>query len=209
VAQENTLGVSCSEEGCAETVVASVEERPLCRRHFLAFSYRALESIDAKIVESEFHENHGEATGRLLEECMRHAADIACAPVAPANIEKAQVLDVLLWASELHARLRRSARVPARIPILVRSEAPERPWEEKTQTELLSRHGFQFACRHEINPSDKLICIRLDNGWRTEARVAWTQRKDSGEILAGLEFLTDANFWALGGGAQESTAPKR
>ena len=49
---------------------------------------------------------------------MRGAADIACNPAPPSNLERARVIDVLLWASELHGRLRRSPRVPAQIPVL-------------------------------------------------------------------------------------------
>ena len=189
---------SCKWEACAESAIASVEERPLCRRHFLTFSYGRLDSISSQIRTPEFHAVHAESAGRFLEECMRHAADIACAPEAPGNLEKAQVLDILLWASELHGYLRRGPRVPANIPISLRSESAERPWEEKTETKQLSRHGLQVILQQSLKINDVLICTRQDNGWRTEARVVWTRRKTSGETEAGLEFLSDENFWGLG-----------
>lgn len=198
----------CSEVRCAESATTLLDGRPMCRKHFLAHAYRYLASVDAQIADAEFHEGRGELAGRLLEEYMRHAADIACAPVAPGNLERAQVLDVLLWASELHGRLRRSPRVRARIPILVRCESLDKPWEEKTETELLSRHGFQFTCRHELEIHQTLLCVRLDKGCQIEARVVWTRRKASGEITAGLEFLADENFWTLETDAREPAAPR-
>jgi hypothetical protein len=187
--------VKCSADGCSDEVVASVENRSVCRKHFLVDAYRQLESISAQIQEPRFHESHGEAAGRFLEDCMRHAADIACASVPPSNLERAQVLDVLLWASELHGRLRRSPRVRARMAVKLCSEAQR--WEEAVETQLLSRHGFQLTCRHELNLEDAVICERLDNGWRAESRVVWIRRKESGETEAGFEFMKDENFWGI------------
>jgi len=194
-------------EGCADRTIGSLDGRPLCRKHFLSSSYKTLETISAQIREAQFQERNAEAAGRLLEQCMRFAADIACAPEVPSSIERAQTLDLLLWASELHGRLRRSARVPARIPVLLRSETADRPWEEKSDTELLSRHGAQLVCHHEVNIDDRLICVRLDNGWRAEARVVWFRLRQSGEIEIGLEFLTNENFWGLENGATTSPSP--
>jgi hypothetical protein len=194
----------CSTDECVEEAVASAEERALCRKHFLSYSYKRLEDISGRIHEAQFHERHSDAASHFLEDCMRDAADIACGADTPSNLERAQVLDVLLWASELHGRLRRGPRVPARLTIQLRSENPDKPWEEKTETQLISRHGAQVTCGHDVSTSDKLTCVRLDNGWRTEARVAWTSRKASGRLEVGLEFLTDKNFWGLGGGSSIS-----
>lgn len=187
----------CSESACTETAVVLIGEQRLCSKHFIERSYQQLESISAGMREASFDEKNAETSARRLEECMRGAADIACNAEPPSKLERARVIDVLLWASELHGRLRRSPRLPARIPILLRSEAPERPWEEKTETMVLSRHGMQVTCRSELRPGDVLTCVRLDSGKRVEARVAWTQRNPSGQTEAGLEFSRDENFWGI------------
>ena len=188
----------CSVQSCTGTAVGSVEERALCRKHFLAISYRRLEVIAAQMHQPQFDHAGAEAARRFLEDCIRYAADVACSPVVPDNLEKAQLLDILMWAAELHGYVRRGPRVPARIPILVRSEAPEKIWEEQTETVVLSRHGLQLVCRHELDVDDLLTCIRQDNGRRIEARVVWTRRKGSGEQEAGLEFSSEGSFWDLG-----------
>jgi hypothetical protein len=191
------VGERCGESGCPDAVVVLIRERWLCSKHFLNYSYQQLDKISSEMREPAFDESRAEATAQFLEACMRGAADIACRPVPLPNLEKARVIDVLLWASELHGRLRRSPRVLARIPVLLRSQTPDHPWEEKTETELLSRYGMHVCCRSEIRAGDALICVRLDNGRRVESRVAWTRRKATGEIEAGIEFPNEENFWGL------------
>lgn len=187
----------CTASACTEPAIVLIGENRLCSKHFIQQSYQKLETISAGMREQSFDEQNAEVSARQLEECMRGAADIACSPAPPSNLERARVIDVLLWASELHGRLRRSPRVPGRIPILLRSEAPDHPWEEKTETFILSRHGMQMACRSEIRPGDVMTCVRLDNGQRVEARVAWAQRNTGGGVEAGLEFTSDENFWGI------------
>jgi hypothetical protein len=188
----------CTSEACTQPAIASLEDRALCRTHFLAFSYRRLDNISAQIREAEFHSSHAERASRFLEDCMRYAADVACSPDLPSNLEKAQVLDVLLWASELHGYLRRGPRVPAQIPIHLRYDAPGKSWEESTETRTISRHGLLVILRRELQINDVLLCTRIDNGWHAETRVVWTRGKASGENEIGLEFLGDENFWGLG-----------
>jgi hypothetical protein len=203
------MSLKCAADGCAEATVASLDNQPVCRTHFVSGAYRHLESIAAQIHEPHFHTQHGESATQFLEQCMREATNIACASKLPGNLERAQLLDILLWASELYGRLRRGPRVPANIPILVRSEDQQNPWEEKTETRQLSVHGFSFVCRHELRESDALTCVRLDNGRRVEARVAWARLKDTGEIEAGVEFLTDEDFWGLEAGVAAPLFPAR
>jgi hypothetical protein len=201
------MSLKCASEACVEASVASLDELQVCRAHFLTGAYRHLESISAQISEPQFHSQHGELASRFLEQCMREATNIACAAELLNNLERAQILDILLWASELYVRLRRGPRVRVSIPILVRSEDAHKPWEEKTETRLLSVHGFCFLCRHELHSGDVLTCVRLDNGRRVGARVAWARVKDSGETEAGVEFVTDEDFWGMEAGVAMPVFP--
>lgn len=188
----------CSIEACAEMAIAFVEDIPFCYKHFLARSYERLEAIAAQIQDPKFHNRHAEATSRFLEDCMRSAADIASIAKSPTNLERARLLDILLWSSDLHGQLRRGPRVPACIAILLRSEMEDGGWEEKAETRLLSRHGAQIICRHGANTGDKLVCTRLDNGARASAQVIWVRRRGAGEFEMGIEFAGDVNFWNFG-----------
>ena len=164
------MALKCAAEGCLEAAVASLDERQVCRTHFVSGAYRHLESVAEQIQQPGFYSQRGELATRLLAQCMREVTNIACAAELPNNLERARLLDILLWASELYGRLRRGPRVRASIPILVRSEDEQKPWEEKADTVVLSVHGFCFFCRHELHSGDILTCIRLDNGHRADAR---------------------------------------
>jgi len=191
------VGGICAEPECAEVAVVSIEDRFVCRGHYVAHCYKRLETISQNVKDHQIGQEEAEAATRFLQDCMRSAADIASATQTPTNLQQAQVFDVLLWASELHGRLRRSPRRLARFPILLRSDIPGRVWEVRAQTQVVSRHGMRVICRAEVRAKDTLTCIRLDNGRRAEATVAWTNRNDSGECQAGLEFVRDENFWGL------------
>jgi hypothetical protein len=199
---------ACSEPNCAEAAFVSFADHSVCRTHYLTYCYKRLETIsqgvNAKNYTITFEE--AEISNRFLQECMRKAADFASSQELPNNLERAQVYDVLLWASELHGRLRRSPRKAAKFPILLRSEMPGRVWEVRTETQVVSRHGMSLTCNADIRAKDTLTCIRLDNGRRAEATVAWSNRNDSGAAEAGVEFLREENFWGLAWGAPDGTA---
>jgi hypothetical protein len=177
----------------------SLAEKSLCRAHYLALCYEQLESIAKRLGarHGDMTSEEADAAGRFLQDCMRSAADFAGSPQTPSNLEKAQVYDVLLWASELHGRLRRSPRKAVKFPIIVRSEMQGRAWEIRTDTQVVSRHGMRLTCHADIRPKDRVTCIRLDNGKRAEATVAWTKRLHSDAVEAGVEFPHEENFWGI------------
>jgi hypothetical protein len=181
----------------------SLGDRSVCRTHYLAYCYGRLEAISQSVGVRSYTmtQDEAETASRFLQDCMRTAADIASSAQMPSNLERAQVYDVLLWASELHGRLRRSPRKTAKFPVLLRSEMPGRVWEVRTETQVVSRHGMRLTCHADIRAKDTLTCIRLDNGRRAEATVAWAGRTDSGATEAGVELLREENFWGLVWGA--------
>ena len=191
------MPLKCTAEGCAALAIASLDENWVCRAHFLSEAYGRLESIASQVLEPDFHSRHGELATRFLEQCMREVANIACASELPNNLERAQLLDILLWASELYGRLRRGSRVRANIPMVIRSQDEHNPWEEKTETIQLSVHGFSFLCHHELRVNDALACTRLDNGRRAAGRVAWARSSASGGTEAGVEFMVQEDFWGM------------
>jgi hypothetical protein len=71
-------------------------------------------------------------------------------------------------------------------------------WEIAARPSRARHHSdFTFVCHHELRSGDALVCIRLDNGRRVNARVAWARSKDSRESEAGVEFIADEDFWGM------------
>ena len=76
-------------------------------------------------------------------------------------------------------------------------ETPGRPWQEESQTFLISRFGAMLECKNLVRPDDWLFVERLDTGSRARARMAWRSPGKAGSFCVGLEFLDAENFWGL------------
>ena len=136
-----------------------------------------------------------ESMQQFVEESARQATHIAHTVDDLDNLQRARLLDILLWAGELIRRLRRGPRKAAIVPIQLRSETPGRPWEEETKTRMLSRHGALVECHHPVQVGENLKVLRLDTRQEAQARVAWQRRKGSGGSEIGIEFTSSVELW--------------
>jgi PilZ domain-containing protein len=103
----------------------------------------------------------------------------------------------LVFAAELGRHVRRSPRTVTSIAIQVRSETSGQRWEEQTETRLISRYGALAKCQHYLEIGESLSVVRLDNGQKAVARVAWHVRNQDGQPKVGIEFPDCDNSWEL------------
>ncbi len=187
----------CSVPGCEQIAAASLHARPLCRKHFISTCRAELEAYDLRLKENRLGDVSPESAWRFVQECMRQADHIDQTAEDLDEFERDRLLDLLLGAAELGRHLRRSPRRVASIPIRVCSEKSDRPWEEETQTRVISRYGALVKCQHAVEADERIRVVRADNGRQAHARVAWHQRKGEGPPDVGIEFLDCDNFWEL------------
>lgn len=187
----------CSATGCERPVAALLQGRPFCRVHFIAQCYEQLEGCSPRLQERPFRDADAESLAGVISECMRQAAQLAQSAQDLDNLERAQLLDILLWSGDVRQRLRRGSRKAASVPIRLRSEKPGHPWEEETQTQMLSRHGAMVECEHVVETGENLHVTRLDTGQQAQARVVWQRRKESDRVEIGLAFPVSDNFWNI------------
>ena len=187
----------CSATGCQRPVAALFQGRPFCREHFIAQCYEQLEGCSPRLQERPFRAADAESLAGVISECMRQAAHLSQSAQGLDNLERAQLLDILLWAGDVGQRLRRGSRQAACVPIRLRSEKPGRPWEEETETRTLSRHGAMVVCEHDVETDENLYVTRLDTGQQTQARVVWQRRKEPARLEIGLAFPVTDNFWNM------------
>ncbi len=185
----------CSASGCERSAAASVQARALCREHFLSTCYEQLEQCTRRLQDQKSRDTVAEGVQQFLAECAKQATDMAQTAADLDNLQRAQLLDILLWVGDVSRRLRRSARKAVHIPVRLLSDKPGRTWEEDTHTQMLSRHGAQVECQHAVDLSEILQVTRLDTGQQASARVAWHRRRPSGRIEIGLAFADTENFW--------------
>ncbi len=186
----------CSVTGCDQLAATSLNARPLCRDHFISTCHAELEAYDRRLKENRLGDVSPESAWRFVRECMRQADHIDQSAKDLNELERERLLDLLLGAAELGRHLRRSPRRIATIPIRVCSEKPGQPWEEETETQLISRYGALVRCVHSVETDERIRIVRMDNGREAHARVAWHQRRE-GLPDMGIDFLDCDNFWEL------------
>ncbi len=140
--------LQCSFSGCERPAAGSLATRPLCREHFIITCYARLQASDEHMREQGFDDRAAESVSQLVHECVEQASNLAEKARDLSNLERARLVDILLWAARLGRRLRRSPRWVAALPIRVWSERPGGSWEEETETRVLSRYGALVECEH-------------------------------------------------------------
>src|SRR3989475_11197337 len=169
-----TEPVGCSVQGCEQPAAASLQIRSLCREHFLCTCQEQLEQC-RRWQEDRLSANHrtAESVRRFLTECSLQVADLALNGKELKSLERDQLLDILLRATDLSRQLRQRPRFAASIPVRLRREEPGCAWEEQTRTKHLSSGGALLECRHPLSPGDMLLVARTDTDRQAKAVVGW------------------------------------
>ena len=187
----------CSIEGCEKPVESSLMGEAFCREHFISAAYTRLDQYEEKRNSSPLSLFDAEAAHHFVRECTRHADELEHHAKDLDNLDRAKLLHILLSASELGRRLRRSSRRTQSIPVRLSSDKIGGTWEEDVETVLLSKHGASVRCNHAAKPGETLQLLRFDTGQKAEARVAWRQQLSKDDIRIGVEFVDVENFWGL------------
>ena len=97
---------------------------------------------------------------------------------------------------------RRSERVFYSIPLTVRGiDLLGQPFEERTATAVLSRHGCRYASKHHLPPNTWVTLEVAQGGelYNVRARVAWVQRPQSVRefFQVAVELESAGNIWGV------------
>ncbi len=189
--------VECSISGCLKPAAALFGGQFYCRGHFVSTSYERLDFCADLLSNRPFSDQTSEEMRKFIAECTQQAAKLSETASNLNNIERARLLDILFYASDIGSHMRRSPRKALAIPVRVFCNTPGRPWQEDTLTRSVSRFGGMLECQHTMKPDDVLVVEHLDSGRSVNARLAWSWRARSGTFVVGLEFVDRKNFWEL------------
>jgi hypothetical protein len=98
---------ACAVEGCSAAKVATLDNQALCLDHFLTKCYATLECFDRWRAQSshklakEPQTVSGEQVRAFLQACSGQALNVSLQCKEMTNLQRARLLDVLLWAGEL------------------------------------------------------------------------------------------------------------
>lgn len=112
---------SCSRIDCSRRAVTLLGEEHFCFDHFCRRCYELLERGDCPLPQPT--EDYGALAAllRRLEECAQRALEISLSEMELNNLDRARLLDILLWSGDVTTALRhKRGRTELR---LVREEA--------------------------------------------------------------------------------------
>jgi PilZ domain len=197
VAGMTTETENCSASGCWRVAIASLESHPLCRMHFIDSCEAELEAYQQRLRENRLGEVSPESARRFVNQCTQQADNIERGARDLVDSDRERLLNLIALAANLGRYLRRSPRKVTSIAVQVRSEKSGQRWEEKTETQAISRYGASLKCQRYLEIGESIRVERLENGRKADARVAWHLRKQDGQPKVGIEFLNCDNFWEL------------
>ena len=97
---------NCCESACHGAAATSLDQQALCLNHFLLRCYAQLEAVDPRGQRSREQRVDLAAMRAFIEECSHKALEVSLQSENLTNLERARLLDILLWASELFLVLR-------------------------------------------------------------------------------------------------------
>ena len=120
---------SCYRSDCSRPVVVTFRAEALCLDHFCTRCYEFLDGIDRRQPLNQAAPDSAVEHVLIADECARRALDICMSAPILNNLERARLLDILLWCGDI-ASAHRPKNVPAEF-----KDAPT-PYEKP----VLKRH---------------------------------------------------------------------
>jgi hypothetical protein len=90
----------CRYIACLEHGVTAFGDEDLCCDHFVLRSYEFLEQIDSERRKSNNDSCFATNLKESMNECLRGALEVSLKCEALSNLQKARLLDIMLWAGE-------------------------------------------------------------------------------------------------------------
>lgn len=103
---------NCSDDACHSAAATSLDQQALCLTHFFLRCYARLEAVDPRGRKPREDRVDLAAMRAFIEECSQKALEVSLHYENLTNLERARLLDILLWASELFLILRAPRVIP-------------------------------------------------------------------------------------------------
>jgi hypothetical protein len=101
----------CSAPGCHRPDVTALDLQPVCLSHFMAACYDRLDVLSKNLQASSGDEPIQESTLRFVQECPRLAIDISQKDPELTIQDRARLVEIVFWATQMGRQLRRDSRV--------------------------------------------------------------------------------------------------
>ena len=109
--------LECHSIGCLQPPAGLLEGYFYCRGHFIVTCYAKLEYCSDLLRNRTFSEETFEAIRRFIGECTQQTARLSETARDLNSFERARLLDILFYASDIGSHMRRSPRKTLTIPV--------------------------------------------------------------------------------------------
>ncbi len=106
---------SCHRSGCSRPVTTTFRQEALCLDHFCSRSYEILHALDKRNQLNPSSQTTTAEQLQIADECARRTLDICMSKMLLNNLDRARLLDILLWCGDVVSS-RNVAALPAELP---------------------------------------------------------------------------------------------
>jgi hypothetical protein len=99
--------IECSVQGCRRPGIAAVEKQPVCFTHFMTVSFEKLELLSENIQELWLDGPRQQSALQFMQECPKQAIDISQNNPELTIQERAGLVEVVLWATQIQRQMLR------------------------------------------------------------------------------------------------------
>ena len=92
---------SCDRRDCSRPVTTTLGEEALCLDHFCSRSYEMLNAMDRRNQWNAALQSPTAEQIKMADECARKTLDICMSKMLLNNLERARLLDILLWCGDV------------------------------------------------------------------------------------------------------------
>jgi hypothetical protein len=96
----------CGSKACNGPSITSLDHEAFCVDHFLLRCYEKLGEVDPRGRKFSAEQTDIVSMRDFIEECSQRALEVSLHSASLSNLQRARLLDVLLWAGELYLFLR-------------------------------------------------------------------------------------------------------
>jgi hypothetical protein len=187
----------CGWIGCKNPSEATLDARPLCRRHFYDIASRRLADYHERFAGADPIGRDRVNASAFLSDLIGQAGTLVTSAKLLTDKERDDFLALSTGAVEMYKRVQRNPRIPLRVPIRVYREPGLRGRFELTATVNVSKVGACITVREPVAVGARLWLQKTDSAATASGCVSWTKESSPSQFLAGFEILDHEDFWDL------------
>jgi hypothetical protein len=202
-----TVGV-CGWIGCKHPSEATLDARPLCRKHFCDIAARRLADYHERFAGADPVGRDRVSASAFLSELIGQAGTLVTSAKELTAKERDNFLALSTDAVEMYKRVQRNPRIPLRVPIRVYRAPGQNGRFELTATVNVSKVGACITVREPVAVGTRLWLQKTENATTASGCVSWAKESSASQFLIGFEILDHEDFWDLKQQSASDSSPQ-